>query len=257
MNKFDRRMRLERRRVALIIGNCPAHPVVPNLTNVEVFYPPPNTTSHTQPCDQGIMQAVKVKYRSQLLTKFLDSLDDDVTFRANVLDAIIFLRAAWSNVSATTIANCFRHCGFSRTPEPQVSAEEEEQEEQEEEEEEEEESTIGDSDMLDRLKTITVDLTPEVMVNCDEDLPTSSELTDTEIIQLAQDEARDDNSDEDQDDVSIQKPAAADIREAIQCLRDFSLCTQTDSALLDNTYYCNRKTAQQCYKSPSSTKENN
>ena len=38
----------------------------------------------------------------------------------------------------------------------------------------------------------------------------------------------------DQDDVSIQKPPAADVRKAIQCLRDFSLCTQMDSALLDN-----------------------
>ena len=75
MNKFDRRMRMERRKVALIIDNCRAHPIVPNLTNVEVIYLPPNTTSHTQPCDQGIIQALKVKYRSRLLTKFLDSLD--------------------------------------------------------------------------------------------------------------------------------------------------------------------------------------
>ena len=90
IKKFDHRMRLEKRKVALIVDNCPSHPVVSNLTNVEVFYLPPNTTSHTQPCDQGIIQALKVKYRSQLLTKFLDSVDDDVTFRATVLDASFF-----------------------------------------------------------------------------------------------------------------------------------------------------------------------
>ena len=31
---------------------------------LEVFYLPPNTTSHTQPCDQWIIQTLKLKYRS-------------------------------------------------------------------------------------------------------------------------------------------------------------------------------------------------
>ena len=130
------------------------------------------------------------------MTKFLDSTDDDVTFRATILDAIIFLRALWSNVSAATITNCLRHCGFSQNPEPPITPEEngEEQEEQEE----EGENTSGEGDLLDRLRAITADSTPEEVmeewVTCDEGLPTSSELTDAEIIQLAQDKTRDDSS---------------------------------------------------------------
>ena len=222
INKFDHRMRLERRKVALVIDNCPAHPVVPNLTNVEVFYLPPNTTSHTQPCDQGIIQALKLKYRSKLLTKFLDSLDDDVPFRANVLDAIILLHDAWSDVSATTISNCFHHCGFSHTTG--------EEEEGQEENEQEGENTGYDDNLLDRLSAIVVNSAPEETMeewaNCDEDVVTTSELTDAEIIQLAQEEPKDGGNDDDQNDVIIQKPPVADVRKALQCLRDFTLCSQ-------------------------------
>ena len=185
-------MRIERRKVALIIDNCRAHPIVPNLTNVEVIYLPPNTTSHTQPCDQRIIQALKVKYRSRLLTKFLDSLDDEVPFRATVLDAIIVVRAAWSDVSSTTIKNCFHHCGFSHD-ELQTG----EEVENGEEEEEQEGDNNGDDNLLDRFSGILVDATPgdviEDWVNCDEDTPTTSELLGSEIIELAQEEAKSDS----------------------------------------------------------------
>ena len=56
---FDKKMQLSGRKILLIIDNCPAHPNVPNLSNTEVVYLPPNTTSKTQPCDQGIIQALK------------------------------------------------------------------------------------------------------------------------------------------------------------------------------------------------------
>ena len=76
----------------------------------------------------------------------------------------------------------------------------------------------------------------EDWMNCDEDILTAScsELTDAEIIELAHDEARnsDDVDNPDQHDVSIQKPPAIEVRKALQCLRDFSLCMQTDVSLL-------------------------
>lgn len=228
INKFDCRMRSEQRKVALIIDNCPAHPVVPDLTNVEVIYLPPNTTSHTQPCDQGIIQALKLKYRSRLLSKFLDSLDDEAPFRANVLDAIILLRAAWSDVSVTTINNCFHHCGFSIGNKPQVTTEEEE---------EQGDNASGDDNLLDRLSEVIVDSTPEDAmedwVNCDEDVPTTSELSDAQIIQLAQEEANND-VDDDQDDTPVHKPTVAEVRKALQCLQDFSLCSQVETSVLDS-----------------------
>ena len=43
---LDAKMRIKRRNILLIIDNCPAHPMIENLANIEVAYLPPNTTSH-------------------------------------------------------------------------------------------------------------------------------------------------------------------------------------------------------------------
>ena len=232
INKFDHRIRSKGKKIALVIDNCPAHPVVSNLTNIEVFYLPPNTTSHTQPCDQGIIQALKLRYRSQLLTTFLENLDDNLPFRVNVLDAIILLRAAWGDVSATTISNYFHHCGFSSTDEPIVPTEEEEREDQEQ----DGENTSSEDNLIDRLSEIVLGSTPtpvEVMeewVDCDNDISTVGNLTDAEIIQLAQSE---NCNNEDEDDTAIQKPSVTEVRKALKCLQDFSLCSQLQDGVLD------------------------
>ena len=67
---LDAKMRMKWRNILLIIDNCPAHPVIKNLTNIEVAYLPPNTTSQTQPCNQGIIQALKHRYWMKLLAKY-------------------------------------------------------------------------------------------------------------------------------------------------------------------------------------------
>ena len=236
VNKFDHRMQMERRKVALIIDNCPTHPVVPNLTNVEVVYLPPNTTSHTQPCDQGIIQALKLKTSPDCLVKFFDSLDDEVPFRVNVLDAIIMLRAAWSEVSSTIIKNCFHHCGFSLVNEQQVATGEEEEEgEKEGENTGDDNLDTCDDNLLDRLCEVTVDSCPEDAmedwVNCDEDTLTSSDI---EIIQLAQVKDEDKETHDEQDDFLIQKPTVAEVRKALKCLQDFCLCSQVEPNVLDS-----------------------
>ena len=66
------------------MDNCPAHSVVENLINIEVVYLPPNTTSQTQPCNQGIIQAL--------------NLYNETEFPTIVLDAIMLLKQAWDEV---------------------------------------------------------------------------------------------------------------------------------------------------------------
>ena len=41
------------------------------LSNVRVEWLPPNTTSHWQPMDQGIIASFKLKYRKQWITYML------------------------------------------------------------------------------------------------------------------------------------------------------------------------------------------
>ena len=56
------------RKVALLIDNCSAHGTLenlPSLSNVEVIFLPPNTTSKLQPLDAGIIASLKLRYRKK------------------------------------------------------------------------------------------------------------------------------------------------------------------------------------------------
>jgi len=44
------------RKIALIIDNCPAHPAVNGLSNVQLIVLPPNTTSVSQPKSHKMSQ---------------------------------------------------------------------------------------------------------------------------------------------------------------------------------------------------------
>jgi hypothetical protein len=47
----------------MIVDNCPAHPHVKGLKSMKLVFLPPNTTSVTQPMDQGVIRNLKLHYR--------------------------------------------------------------------------------------------------------------------------------------------------------------------------------------------------
>ena len=55
LNIFNRKWCLDNRHVTLIIDNCPAHVMVSGLSNKELFFLPPGTTSRTQWMDMGVI----------------------------------------------------------------------------------------------------------------------------------------------------------------------------------------------------------
>ena len=69
MRMLDRKFVTEGRKIALIVDNCPAHPDVPGLQAINLIFLPPNTTSRTQPMDQGVIRSLKAHYRSILVAK--------------------------------------------------------------------------------------------------------------------------------------------------------------------------------------------
>ena len=52
VRNLNKKFESEKRKVALIIGNCPAHPIINNLSHIKLVFLPPNTTSVSQPMDQ-------------------------------------------------------------------------------------------------------------------------------------------------------------------------------------------------------------
>ena len=66
-------MKKQNRTILLFVDNPSSHPLV-NLSNVKVQFLPPNTTSLTQPMDQGIIQTVTLKFRKRQVTLSLGIL---------------------------------------------------------------------------------------------------------------------------------------------------------------------------------------
>ena len=109
-------MKLQGRKILLFVDNCSAHPHV-DLSNVNLMFLPPNTTSRLQPCDAGIIATFKAHYRKRLLRHVLTVMDDvssatDLSKRVDVKDAISWASLAWSAVTDTNISKCFAKCGF-------------------------------------------------------------------------------------------------------------------------------------------------
>lgn len=107
VKKLDKKMRKKKRKIALIIDNCPAHPKIPGLQAFDLVCLPPNKTSKTHPMDQGIIQSLKVQYRKRVLIKYINAIDKGQTPVISILDALHLLSQAWNNVRQSTIANCF------------------------------------------------------------------------------------------------------------------------------------------------------
>ena len=57
VRKLDQTFRIEGRKISLLIDNCPAHPFVSDLTNVQLVFLPPNTDSVLQTMDQGVSKS--------------------------------------------------------------------------------------------------------------------------------------------------------------------------------------------------------
>ena len=99
---------------SLIIDNCTAHPHVENLERIELIFLPLNTTSVTQPMDQGIIRSVKAKYRSLAVRKLISALERKTPLPTiSILSAMIMLSKTWNAVSNTTFTNRFKKAGIS------------------------------------------------------------------------------------------------------------------------------------------------
>ena len=109
LRNLNKTMSEWRRKVVLIVDNCAAHPKVQNLKAMELAFLPPNITSKRQPCDMGIINSLKSFYRTSLLRRLVQHIDDDKTletFKPTLLQAILLLKlsGAGSNLQLSSFA---------------------------------------------------------------------------------------------------------------------------------------------------------
>ena len=118
LKKFDKRMGRKGRKVLLFLDNATSHSNV-QLCNVKLKYLPANTTSILQPLDQGIILAMKRKYRKTQLRYIITQMErskekdcSQLLKEINVLKAIYWIKQAWNDIKCDTIVKCFKKCGF-------------------------------------------------------------------------------------------------------------------------------------------------
>lgn len=71
LHKLDRQFSSKECKILMVVDNCSAHNCVIELKSIKVVLLPSNTTTALQPMDQGIIEAVKSKYRRELLERML------------------------------------------------------------------------------------------------------------------------------------------------------------------------------------------
>ncbi|KAK7501648.1 hypothetical protein BaRGS_00007079 [Batillaria attramentaria] len=229
LQKFDNRMVQEKRKVLLVLDNCTAHKLPP-LRATEVVFLPPNATSKLQPCDAGVIQNLKVHYRTMKVHQLTDHIDAGGTsedYQFSLLDALCTIQQAWEKVTPTTIANCFRHAGFHV---------------------DETETTSVDSteDVLPELDPLVSKLADEHGISSsdyffvDEDVATtapSSDIPSTSTAEGISSEPKVEELDSDEDDLGereiVSKVMAVDCLQKIEQYSLQATCNCCDSALRD------------------------
>lgn len=113
---FNARMVSQKRKVLLFLDNATCHPHI-KLSNVKLLFFPPNSTSVTQPMDQGVIYTFKSHYRHSLLTALLAKIEhhesiSEIAKGITVLDAIYWISTAVRQIRSDTVQKCFIKAGF-------------------------------------------------------------------------------------------------------------------------------------------------
>ena len=73
-----------------------------------MIFLPPNTTSVSQPMDEGVIKCLKAFYRRRLVNLMIKRLEQGQDLpKISILRALQLLVASWNNVTKTTTVNCF------------------------------------------------------------------------------------------------------------------------------------------------------
>ena len=231
----DRKFGVEKRKIAMIIDNCEAHPHVENLGWVKLIFLPPNTASVTQPMDPGIIRLLKSKYRSLAMKKVISALEEKKALpKFSVLSAMFMLQKAWDAIPNSTFTNCFRKAGISRTAVESVLREDDNPfAGLEAVEEDVLEMLQGD---LHQLKATFggADISLDEYVDTDSDMSTNAVvLNDQDILtEVVGCVAESDNDEDESSDELVAKPLISEVHKAIEILEKFTLFSRSVEDLM-------------------------
>ena len=107
LRELDREMAKKKRKIAIVIDNCAAHPknAADDLHYVKLVFLPPNVTSLIQPCDLGIIRNLKANYRRKIVQHIVTQIYSGTDMTAStlaktvpILDCMHMLKTAGEEV---------------------------------------------------------------------------------------------------------------------------------------------------------------
>ena len=105
----------EKKKVILIIDNCPAHPTIDNIKSTELIFLPPNTTSKLQPMDQRVICSLIAYYKALALQRLVVAINKGRDLPGFfILDAMKMLDLLWPKKKTSTIVNCIEKVRISK-----------------------------------------------------------------------------------------------------------------------------------------------
>ena len=219
----------EKRKIALIIDNCPAHPDVPALEWVELIFLPLNTTSVTQPMDQGVIRGLKAKYRSLAVKKQITALEKGSHLpKFSILTAMSMLTKAWSSIPNGTFTNCLKKSGISEVSMERALNDDDDPFVSLDVEEDVMEDLKNDLEVMKEKFNMNFELTAEELVDIDFEISVTGTVSDVDIIAEVTGRAHDADDEEDSDNEEqptecLTKPSFNDVMNSITILEDYSL----------------------------------
>lgn len=230
---------LKTRKILLLVDNCPAHPMISNLRNIELAFFPANTTSILQPMDQSVIKSLKGHYRRKML---MDLIETDGKVSINMLQAVNFISKAWKEVTAATIQHSFRHAGLCSSQTVEMD-------------QFDSEDNLPLSEWISQFNipdNFNKDL--QSYENIDEDVATTDSLTDEQIVDLVSKSKENPNNDDEEDDQVDEAESPPTIQQALDAaklIETFLLFNQDDSTtyldmnrihkIIQNKYWHSKK----------------
>lgn len=110
--RLNQRFEREGRFVLIFVDNFSGHKVTDEFSNIKLLFFSPNLTGFVQPCDAGIIHALKAIFRRLFLRRNIDQiLKLEVTydmFAIDRLEAMLLLLQALREMKQSTFTNCWR-----------------------------------------------------------------------------------------------------------------------------------------------------
>ena len=119
LNQFDEYVgETKDRNVLLLLDNAACHvnnDTIPTLSNVQVLFLPPNTTSIIQPLDAGIIRSIKSQLRKRQVENLLSQIQNKETtdvYKIDLKQTLKRMSEIWANLDEHIIYNCWYSTGL-------------------------------------------------------------------------------------------------------------------------------------------------